>query len=52
MIAAVRHRCGWKYDGLLSLRYRVRMEETARYAAEHGYDSFTTSLLISPLSEP
>ena len=24
------------------------MEETARYAAEHGFDSFTTSLLISP----
>ena len=28
--------------------YRVRMEQTARYAAENGYDSFTTSLLISP----
>ena len=28
--------------------YRVRMEETARYAAEHGFDSFTSSLLISP----
>ena len=28
--------------------YRVRMEETAKYAAEHGFDSFTTSLLISP----
>ena len=28
--------------------YRVRMEETAKYAAENGYDSFTTSLLISP----
>ena len=24
------------------------MEATARYAAEHGFDSFTTSLLISP----
>ena len=34
------HRCGYCY--------RVRMEETARYAAENGYDSFTTSLLISP----
>ena len=31
--------------------YRVRMEQTARYAAENGFDSFTTSLLISPLSE-
>ena len=28
--------------------YRVRLEETARYAAENGFDSFTTSLLISP----
>jgi len=28
--------------------YRVRMETTAKYAAENGYDSFTTSLLISP----
>lgn len=28
--------------------YRVRMEETARYAAENGFDSFTTTLLISP----
>ena len=25
-----------------------RMEETAKYAAEHGFDSFTTSLLVSP----
>jgi predicted adenine nucleotide alpha hydrolase (AANH) superfamily ATPase len=24
------------------------MEETAKYAAQQGYDSFTTSLLISP----
>jgi len=28
--------------------YTVRLEEAARYAAEHGYDVFTTSLLISP----
>lgn len=28
--------------------YRVRMEQTAKYAAENGYDCFTTSLLISP----
>ena len=34
------HRCGYCYT--------CRMEETARYAAQHGYDSFTTSLLISP----
>ena len=35
-------------DGRCSYCYRVRMEESARYAAEHGFDSFTTSLLISP----
>ena len=35
-------------DGRCGYCYRVRMEETARYAAQNGYDSFTTSLLISP----
>ena len=35
-------------DGRCAYCYRVRMEETARYAAEYGFDSFTTSLLISP----
>jgi len=34
------HRCGYCYQ--------VRMEETARYAAAHGFDSFTTTLLVSP----
>ena len=28
--------------------YACRMEYTARYAAEHGFDSFSTTLLISP----
>lgn len=28
--------------------YRIRMEETAKYAKEHGFDSFSTTLLISP----
>ena len=28
--------------------YQVRLEETARYAAEHHFDSFTTTLLVSP----
>jgi len=28
--------------------YKVRMEQTAKYAKEHGYDSFTTTLLVSP----
>ena len=33
-------RCGYCYD--------VRMQSAASYAAENGFDSFTTTLLISP----
>lgn len=29
--------------------YRMRMEETAKLAREHGYEYFTTTLSISPL---
>ncbi len=28
--------------------YRVRLEETAKYAKENGYDTITTTLLVSP----
>lgn len=28
--------------------YRKRLGETVRYAAENGYDAFTTTLLVSP----
>ncbi len=28
--------------------YRVRLEQTARYAKEKGYDTITTTLLVSP----
>lgn len=28
--------------------YQVRMDATAQYAAQNGFDSFTTTLLISP----
>jgi predicted adenine nucleotide alpha hydrolase (AANH) superfamily ATPase len=28
--------------------YRIRLEHVAGYAAAHGYDAFTSSLLISP----
>lgn len=28
--------------------YRVRLEQTARYAKENGYDAITTTLLVSP----
>jgi len=28
--------------------YKVRMEQTAKYAKENGFDAFTTTLLVSP----
>lgn len=28
--------------------YRSRLEKTVKYAKEHGYDAFTTTLLVSP----
>ncbi len=28
--------------------YPVRLEKTAKYAKEHGYDAFSTTLLVSP----
>lgn len=28
--------------------YNIRLEQTAKYAKENGYDAFTTTLLISP----
>ena len=28
--------------------YKVRLEETAKYAKENGYDAFTTTLFVSP----
>ena len=28
--------------------YRVRLRRIAKYAAEHGYDTFSTTLLVSP----
>ena len=28
--------------------YRVRMEETAKFAKENGFDAFTTTLFVSP----
>ena len=36
----IEHRCGYCY--------LCRLEETARYAAENGFDAFSTTLLISP----
>ena len=32
--------------------YRLRLEQTARYAAEHGFPWFCTTLSISPMKDP
>jgi len=39
----ISHRCAYCYTS--------RMEETARFAAEHGYTHFTTTLLVSPYQD-
>ena len=31
--------------------YRVRLEQTAKYAKENGYDSFTSTLFVSPYQQ-
>ena len=36
----IENRCGYCYA--------VRLNETARYAAEHGFDAFCTTLTVSP----
>lgn len=35
-------------SGRCSKCYRLRLEETAAYAAEHGFDAFATVLTVSP----
>jgi len=37
------HRCGYCYAS--------RLDETARFAAEHGFTHFTTTLLVSPYQD-
>ena len=37
------HRCG--------KCYRLRLEQTARYAAAHGFESFTSTLFVSPYQQ-
>jgi len=32
--------------------YRLRLEQTAKYAAAHGFDWFCTTLSISPMKDP
>ena len=36
----IAHRCGKCYE--------MRLDRVARYAAEHGFDSFTSTLFVSP----
>lgn len=36
------------FDARCSMCYEMRLRETARYAAENGFDSISTTLLISP----
>ena len=31
--------------------YKVRLEQTAKYAKENGYDAITTTLLVSPYQQ-
>ena len=38
--------------GRCTLCYRLRMERAARYAAQHGFEWFTTTLSVSPLKDP
>ena len=38
-------------DGRCSFCYRLRLEQTAKKAAELGYDAFTTTLLVSPYQD-
>jgi tRNA A37 threonylcarbamoyladenosine dehydratase/predicted adenine nucleotide alpha hydrolase (AANH) superfamily ATPase len=37
--------------GRCGICYRLRLERTAAFAAEHGFDTFSTSLLISPYQQ-
>ena len=36
------------FDNRCSYCYEVRLDETAKYASENGFDRFTTTLLVSP----
>ena len=38
-------------DRRCPLCYACRLEETARYAAEHGFSCFSTTLLVSPYQD-
>ena len=40
-----------EYKSRCEMCYDKRMEETAKFCADHGYDSFCTTLLVSPYQQ-
>ena len=40
-----------KYESRCDMCYQIRLDYVARYASEHGYDAFSTSLLVSPYQQ-
>lgn len=36
------------FDNRCEFCYRIRLEQTAKYASENGFDNFTTTLFVSP----
>lgn len=36
------------FDNRCEFCYRLRLEQTAKYAAENGFDAFTSTLFVSP----
>ena len=38
--------------GRCTVCYRLRLEQAARYAADHGFDWYCTTLSISPMKDP
>ena len=47
-LALASWRLGVSSNGRCSSCYKIRLEKTAKFAAENGYDAFSTTLLISP----
>ena len=40
-----------EYDSRCHMCYDIRLDSVARFAAENGYDSFCTTLLVSPYQQ-
>jgi len=40
-----------QFDSRCDMCYFIRMDYVARFAKDHGYDAFTTSLLVSPYQQ-